>query len=421
MIRLTLFMILSLAVSLAARADAEGQAVLDALAKKYGNLPGYGDEGRVTSEFKVGGESVSLVQPVRIKFSKPNLVDIDTENVRLVSNGKTQTVIVGPLKTLETEPAPLVFRPAMIADNAMASGILALPSVQPARLILSLLSADGPAPLMAELAMTPKLEAERELGGVKYQILSLDSATGADLRVWIAPSTSLIAFIDILPADSPGQDPVPGVKVEFLSQRWSSPTVKTEQLAPASFAVESPKGFIKLAALADGPKLEKPKAEPDHKLVGKPAPDFTLTVLDGPGKTKTMTKAQLAGKVVVLDFWATWCGPCIEELPDIQAMITSYDKAKRDVLFVALSIDEDDDVRKLVEKKLKDLELDLSGLPTGIVALDTDGKVAKTYDVEAIPFVIIMDRQGIIRHVHVGLTKRDVFQTEIDALLDMKP
>ena len=43
------------------------------------------------------------------------------------------------------------------------------------------------------------------------------------------------------------------------------------------------------------------------RLLGKPAPEFTLTVLDGPGKTRTITKAELAGKVVVIDFWATWC------------------------------------------------------------------------------------------------------------------
>jgi thiol-disulfide isomerase/thioredoxin len=62
--------------------------------------------------------------------------------------------------------------------------------------------------------------------------------------------------------------------------------------------------------------------------VGKPAPDFSLTLLDGPGKVKTITKAELAGKVVLIDFWATWCGPCLMELPEIQKLIENYGESR---------------------------------------------------------------------------------------------
>ncbi len=405
-----------------ALADSEGQARLDALAKHYGKLPGYADEGEVRTELKLDGKPISRVQTLNLKFARPNKIDLDAGTVRLVSDGTTQTVIVNPLKTIESAPAPKVFRPGLIADNAMAAGILAGPAGFPTRLILGLLSTDGPGPLIAELAMTPKAEGERELDGVTYQILLLDSATGADLRVWMTSQDALIKFIDVSSANAPIDDPIPGVKVEILGQRWATKSVKTDAIAAGSFTFEPPKEFVKLAALADGPKPEKPlpKAEPEHKLVGKPAPDFSLTVLDGPGKTKTVTKADLAGKVVILDFWATWCGPCIAEMPDIQAMIEGYDKAKQDVVFVALSIDEEQNVRKLVEDKLKEQDLILTGRPTGMVALDTNTKVSRAYDVEAIPFVVVMDQQGIIRHVHVGLTKRAVFEQEIDALLKAK-
>ena len=103
--------------------------------------------------------------------------------------------------------------------------------------------------------------------------------------------------------------------------------------------------------------------------MGKPAPDFTLTLLDGPGKTKTITKAELAGKVVVIDFWATWCGPCLKELPEIQKLVDSYANTKKDVIVVALSQDDEPSdlapLRKLVEKTLADNEDQLDGRPGG--------------------------------------------------------
>ena len=73
-----------------------------------------------------------------------------------------------------------------------------------------------------------------------------------------------------------------------------------------------------------------------------------------------MTKADLAGKVVMIDFWATWCGPCLMELPEVQKMVEAYAKDKKDVVIVALSQDskpsELAEVRKLIEKTLESEE-----------------------------------------------------------------
>ena len=143
------------------------------------------------------------------------------------------------------------------------------------------------------------------------------------------------------------------------------------------------------------------------RTVGKPAPDFTLTLLDGPGKTKTMTKAELAGKVVVIDFWATWCGPCMMELPEIQKLIDSYANTKKEVLVVACepgstSPPRSAEVRKLVEKTLADKKINLTGNPVGRIGLDPSKSVGSAFEVEGYPTLVILDGKGIVQSVHVG-------------------
>ena len=167
-----------------------------------------------------------------------------------------------------------------------------------------------------------------------------------------------------------------------------------------------------------------------QEKLGKPAPDFTLTLLDGPGKTRTMTKADLAGKVVLIDFWATWCGPCLMELPEIQKLIEHYKDAKKDVLVVALSQDSEpqeiSEVRKLVEKTLADKKIDLTGGPVGRIGLDPSNSVGKAFDVEGYPTLVILDGKGIVQSAHVGYNPdaaeplHKTLATEIDALLEGK-
>ncbi len=150
-------------------------------------------------------------------------------------------------------------------------------------------------------------------------------------------------------------------------------------------------------------------ASPADALKGKPAPPFSLDLLDG----GTMDLASHKGKdVVILDFWATWCGPCRMDLP-IYAKIANEYKDKG-VVFYAVNLG---DTPEAVQSFLKS---------TGVkcaVAMDRQKVTGRSYHVQNIPMSVIIDQSGKVEAVHVG-GSRDLetqLRTEIDALLKETP
>jgi peroxiredoxin len=133
-------------------------------------------------------------------------------------------------------------------------------------------------------------------------------------------------------------------------------------------------------------------------------PELGLVDLEG----KRIDRAALAGKVVVVDFWATWCAPCKQELPVLQRLYERY--AKQGLVVVAVSVDKDaTNVRKFAS------ELKLS-FP---VLHDAKHDVAGRFDPPRMPSSFIVDRKGIVRHVHAGYRAGDEakLEAEIKALL----
>jgi thiol-disulfide isomerase/thioredoxin len=125
----------------------------------------------------------------------------------------------------------------------------------------------------------------------------------------------------------------------------------------------------------------------ESPLVGQPAPTFQLDLLDG----SKYRLSERKGRVVVLEFWATWCGPCLQSMPLVEGVVREF--ADRDVELVAVNLEEQPGVVKslLDRHKLK--------VP---VALDRDGVVAAKYAVTAIPQTVVIDRDGKVVRLFVG-------------------
>ncbi len=137
---------------------------------------------------------------------------------------------------------------------------------------------------------------------------------------------------------------------------------------------------------------------------GQRAPGFNLSSLKG----DKVSLSGLAGQVVVVDFWAQWCGPCKEELPQLDKLQKEY--ASKGVKIITVNIDKQ---RDNAEKLVKMLGLSLE------VLLDPSGSVAASYDLPKMPSSYVVDKKGVIRYVHEGFESGDVarFKKELDELV----
>ena len=132
--------------------------------------------------------------------------------------------------------------------------------------------------------------------------------------------------------------------------------------------------------------------------IGREAPDFTLKDLDG----KSVRLKDLRGKVVFLNFWATWCPPCRAEMPDIEEVYQKY--RDQDVVILGIDIQESaGKVRSFVE----------GGGYSWTMLLDSTGKIAGMYKVRAIPTSYFIDREGVIKAVSIGGMSRAAIEEKL--------
>jgi cytochrome c biogenesis protein CcmG/thiol:disulfide interchange protein DsbE len=131
--------------------------------------------------------------------------------------------------------------------------------------------------------------------------------------------------------------------------------------------------------------------------IGNPAPDFTVR-----DSGRTVTLSQLKGQVVVLNFWATWCAPCIEEMPSLVQMQQRMQAKGITVLAVSIDVDENN-----YKRFLRDHNINL------LSVRDPDQKSNSLYGTSKFPETYIIDRSGIVRRKFIGAvdwTEPDVIE-----------
>lgn len=139
------------------------------------------------------------------------------------------------------------------------------------------------------------------------------------------------------------------------------------------------------------------------------APDFTLDTLDG----NQVTLSELRGRIVVINFWATWCLPCREETPALEKAYKQYKDSDAVILGVNLT---NQDLVRDVESFVQEFGL------TYPILLDREGSVGYLYQVNGLPTTFFLNREGVIRTVLVGGPMSETFiRSKIEALIKEAP
>ena len=170
--------------------------------------------------------------------------------------------------------------------------------------------------------------------------------------------------------------------------------------------------FVLLAMIFASQTINKTEAKAindktAHSLLSdKKAADFKLKTLEG----KEIKLSDYRGKIVIIDFWATWCPPCRKGIPDL---ISLQDEFKKEVVVIGISLDQ--------QNTIKDLKPFIENYKINYPVVLGDEKVVKDYGgISAIPTSFIIDQKGNIVDSHIGLVPKAVYVDQIKSLLKKK-
>ena len=184
-----------------------------------------------------------------------------------------------------------------------------------------------------------------------------------------------------------------GLSVPFT---WSSNTQASDEPVTAPF-------IEPMAAHAVSPSSDEQAGDVACVADAKPAADFTLPTLDG----KSFTLSSVKGKVVLLNFWATWCGPCKAEIPAFVELQQQYGK---DLVVVGLSVDDPADKAKAFATTYKINY-------TVVLGLGHDDIQDAYGPIYGIPASFLISRDGKVCKRHLGIAPKAQFDREIKSLL----
>ncbi|MGD9724663.1 MAG: DUF2092 domain-containing protein [Pirellulales bacterium] len=395
-----------------AKVDAKAQKVIDDFSKYYAGLKGFSVKVDIDLAVEQQGKKQEVHFSQQLAAERPNKLSYVSDGAAgggatIVSDGKDIAVYIKGFGKYAVEPAPESFD--AVFKNPIVMGVLSMGNATP--VTTSIVSAD-PAKKLVEMAESIEYGGLVDVDKTKCHLLK---ATGPqmDWQLWIDSGKQplvrrfvpdLAKAFEKMAAQRGGNPQVAGLKVNNTVNynEW-----QVDPKFPAdAFAFKAPDDATKVDSLMEMITGGRKAVEPQpHALLGKPAPEVDLELLDG-GK---LNLASYKNKnVVILDFWATWCGPCVQAMPVIEKVAGKY--RDKGVLLFAVNIQEmPDDIQKF----LKEAELKVN------VALDKDGDVARSFLANAIPQTVLVGKDGTVQVVKIGISPdlEDALSGDLESLL----
>jgi len=376
--------------------DPKAQQLLQKAAAAYRSLHSYQDEGRVRLETVVDGKPQTFTAPASLIYARPNKFAATTQALKLYCDGKTVVLYAhrkgrylrtsaddlsnaagdpGLVRWVNSQPIlPVLLHPAdsVLAERdivrATYEGQAEINGRKSHHLVLS----------VRPPAWLAKAHGSAAEGKPIRKDLYIDAETHMLTRLVVDETEAIKALFSRIPNAAPD-------RIERLARRFDAGRIRLDEPIPSeAFVPRLPEEARRVDTLLGLLRAQEPTAQAEDAA---PAPDFALSDLAG----KQVKLADYRGKVVLLDFWATWCPPCREELPHIEKI--HRDLAAKGLVVLGMNLGEPaETVRNFVQQNKL----------TFRVLLDTQGKAAEAYDVEGIPHVVLIDHQGRVRETQSG-------------------
>jgi thiol-disulfide isomerase/thioredoxin len=411
--------------------NARARQLVDEVVKAYKALPAYVETGQVSEVTRFRGKQLTKTSPVSLAFARPNRLALRSATTEVFCDGKQLSIAWAPLKRYIVIKAPESISLSTFTGRMdEVTRTVALSGDQPHfPLILALLSGGAQTrDVFSSPGSRLVVEPDRKLDGKMLLSLFLDRGTAISVRLLIDPATKLIRqiqeFYPYTPADLVGLDKEEPPRRFVIETSWSALSIQTEAAPENLFAYQPRQEFTRVGNFKNAFMLaEAMFAQPLVALLGNPAPDFTLNLVDSTGSIRKVSKAELAGKVVVVAYWSMRHEPCFEALREIQKIVQAA-SANDKVVLVALNVDEDPaDIKEMsarVREALKEKKVAILGSRGCMVAVDPSVAIPELLPTAGLPAVILLDGNGIVQtsHVGAGAELTGTLPREIETLLE---
>jgi len=378
------------------KSTSKADELLKQMADYVGNLPAFSCHVESDFELKTKDRDNKSNTKMTVRLQRPNriamIVDDGVMGMTVVSDGKQLTQYLPMNKRYIVSEAPAGLEGVTDVDADLPITMVGTTAV-----VIPTSGADFYRNLM-DAVMKSDVVGQEKVGDVLCNHCRFIQ-DDFDWDIWIEAGKQPLVHKVSLDLSKQMEDEGPqlkGAKINFsvTFSDWNT----SPKFTPADFTFSPPAGAKKVDELIES-------REPPHPLLGRPAPPFVTK--DANGRPIDLKK-YIGKNVVMLDFWATWCGPCVEAMPDVEEVAKQY--ASKGLVFYAVNAGEEVGA---VKKFLQESKLNPP------VAMDEKKEIGPMYAVRGIPQTVLIGKDGKVQVVHVGYNSRlpKLLAKEIDDLL----